>query len=435
MAYCPRPSVTEALRNVLPPGVFGFFVACKGPLSTVVCTRSDLCMEGCTAEQAFIPVQIKWNDVVNQGWIAPGGNRYWKTSIPATASDPRAVAVLRMLAGRSATAFVEIWGRDTTRKMTDVMAAGAWVAKLGIMSVPVLPQPNETPAAFVARGGYLLDLRPGFSPILGNVAWQKQGASLYPWLKDIADLRTIELYGNYDANAGLINYTLRCAYTGSWDQTVNAVSGAIANAATGFCGKLAENVGAAVTVSTTFPVAKPYMSVYTAALTLCNLSMAQIPPVACVPREPRPEDLMALVSSAKVTWASAGGKGAIAAQVPGLTTPLAVNPNTPAAASPPAPLPPTPPSPGGYPAGTIAWRDPATPGYDIAIPAPVGGVTHQVVAMGVTTLPAGLHVVDRGEWERATLPWFRRRTAKIGMAVAGVALAAGATFAVAHTAA
>ncbi len=435
-SYCPRPNARETLFAALPPGMFGFFLGCRGGVRTTTCTRADLCLEGCSVDQAFVAIQIKWNDVVAQGWVAPGGNRYWKTSLPASASDPRVTAVLRMLAGRSASAFVSTWGRVTEKTMADVMAAGVWVTKYGIMSVPVTPLPQETPAAFVARGGYLLDLRPSFSAILGppggrvsdahdDVVWQRQGATVYPWLAD-AGVRAIELWGNYDAAAAKLNYTLRVEYTGDWDKTVNSAATGISNAMGTFCGKLAANVGAALTISTAFPAATPYMGAYTAALALCNLSMSQIPPTPCVPREPLPDDLMAMVGTAKINFTGGGGKSAFA-QIPGMPAAAAINP------TPAAPLPPTPAA--TFPAGTIAWRDPATPGYDIAIPAPGNGVTHRVWGMGLTTVPPGIHIVDRREWERATLPWFRRRTSKIGFAVVGVALAAGATAAAAHSAA
>lgn len=432
-SYCPRPNVREILFAGLPPGVFGFFLGCKGALKPIVCTRADLCMEGCPIDEAFVPIQIKWTDVVSQGWVAPGGNRYWKTSLTATASDPRVAAVLRMLAGRSASKFVELFAKDTGRTMAKVMESGAWVAKYGIMSVPVTPKPQESVAAFIARGGYLLDLRPGFSAILGppggrvsdagsGVKWQGQGSTVYSWLAD-SDIEVIELWGNYDAAAGKVNYTLRIDYRGDWDKAVNAVAGGISRAMGSFCNKLATNVGTAMTISTAFPAAKPYMGAYTAALAICNLSMAQIPRVPCIPREPRPDDMMAMVTSAKINF-TGGGKSSFAAQIPGITAAVvAAVGATPTA--PAGPLPPTPPA--AFPAGTIAWRDPATPGYDIAVPMPTNGVTHQVVLMGVPTLPAGLHVVDRAEWERATLPWFRRRVSKIGLAVGGVIAAAAAT--------
>lgn len=411
-SICPPLSPRQTLFATLPPGVFGFFLGCKDGAPR------------CAIDQAEVAIQIKWTDVVAQGWIAPGGNRYWKTSIPAAPSDPRALAVFRLLASRSADAFRSM-GRNGTAKMADVMAAGQWVSTYGAMTVPIQPHPQETVGAFVARGGYLLDLRPSFSPILGppggrindasaGVRWQGQGASTYPWLAD-SNILVAELWGNYDPHEGKINCTLRLVYKGKWDRAVAAVTGAISAAAATFCGKLVEHAGTAMTVSTAFPAAKPYMGAYTAALTACGLTVNQVPPAPCIPREPRPEDLTVVAGPVNILLAhSTGRKGAFAQAPDTMTLGIKVAATT--------PLPPTPPSPSGYPPGTIAWRDPAA-GYSVAVPAPTDDVTHRVVAMGQPAVPAGVHVVDRGEWERATLPWVRRRTSKIGLMAGGVVFA------------
>src|SRR5690349_15551879 len=112
--YCPRPGTSELLHSVLPPGVLGFFAACQpGTMKEIVCTRSDLCASGCPIDKAFMPFQIKWTDILSGGRTAPGGNRYWSTSIPADPRDPRVFAALHMLASRSAQVFVDVWGKVT----------------------------------------------------------------------------------------------------------------------------------------------------------------------------------------------------------------------------------------------------------------------------------------------------------------------------------
>lgn len=415
---CPRPNVRQALQDGLPKWTFGFLLACRGGVGVIASTRSDLHIEGCAADQAFIPIQVKWEDIVNQGWIASGGNRYWSTSIPASASDPRVTAVLRLLAGRSATAFVETWDRVTGKTMADVMAPGAWVTKVGIMTVPVTPSPQETPAAFVARGGYLFDMRPGFSSILGGKAWQAQGASSYPFLAE-SSVRSVQLWGDYDANKEKINYTVRVEYEGSWTENVNVVDKYIRAGLGTACGKLVENAGVAMTVSTAFPAAKPYMTAYKAALVVCNIGISQIQPAPCVPFAPRPEDLLAPIGNAKVLFTGGTGKAAMSAQIPGMTATFAVDAGTgaPAAGTNPPPLPPPPPA--MYPPGTIAWRASASTGFDIAVPTGSDKITHRVVKTGVPTLPAEVFVVDRAAWEKATLPWVKRTSTKIGAGIGG----------------
>lgn len=381
------------------------------------CTRSDLCVQGCTADKAFIPFKIKWNDIVMGGWTAPGGNRYWKTTIPADPRDPRVWTVLSMLAGRSAFKFVEIWGKVTKKTMADVMAAGAWVTRVGLMSVPIMPIATETPAAFVARGGFLLDMRPAFSPILNGVAWQKQGATIYPWLAD-TDVRTVELWGNYDAASSQLNYTVRVVYNGKWDSTVNSVDKSIESAMQSFCSQLTQKAGYAAAAATAVPALAPYMAVYTAALAVCNIAMAQVPPIPCIPREPRPDDLMVAVATTRIQISpgtgtqtpTGGGLRPPAAQVPGITATITantINPNT-------------------YPAGTLAWQNTGGAGYDVAIPNPGGATTHRVTQYGLSSPPLAARVVDRSEWEKAVLPWTQRTPTKIGFGVAAAAAAATA---------
>lgn len=413
--YCPRPQPYQMLRTALPPGMLGFLVECKpGSLIDIPCsaTRADRCTTGCTVDQAFIPIQISWErEVMASGRIAPGGNRYWSTSFPAKLQDPRAMAALRFLSARSAQAFCDIWAKDTTRSMADVMAAGQWVTKVGLIGVPVQPKSDETAAAFVARGGYLLDLRPAFSPILNGTAWQKQGATIYPWLAG-TNIRTVELWGSYDFVAEQINLTLRIVYSGQWDRAANAVGKAISSAGSSFCGQLAKNAGYAATVATVFPATAPYMAAYSGALTLCSIS--QVTPVPCIPREPDPMDYVAQI--ARATWA--------------VTAPPAGQ----------APSPKRPPSAANsiitagldtltsrsYPQGTIAYRAASSPGYDIAVP--TTGPRYQVVTRNAPSLPAGVRVVERKEWEAATMPLIQRRSFQIG---AGVVTVLGAVAAAA----
>lgn len=419
--YCPRPGTTEVLHSILPPGVLGFLVACPpGTMKEVYCTRADLCVSGCAIDKAIIPFQIKWSDIVSGGRTAPGGNRYWSTTISADPRDPRVSAVLHMLASRSASVFVETWGKVTAKDMAYVMSFGTWTTNVGLMTVPVMPIPKETPAAFVARGGYLFDMRPAFSPIINGSAWQKQGASLYSWLVD-TDVKSVELWGNYDPAAGKVNYTYRIVYRGKWESTVNSIGKGIDAAGRGFCNKLTQNAGYASTAAMTFPSLAPYAAVYTSALAVCGIASA--PSLPCIPREPRPEDGVALASSARVTIGSgAGTSPPVKGGKPGVlvmpsiteTGALTVSQN---------------PTGITYPAGTIAWENIKGAGFDVAVPQQGGSALYHIMQRGLPAPPPNARVVDRTEWEKAVFPWLQRYNVKVGLGVAAATIMTAAVVA------
>lgn len=419
MPYCPKPSPSELLHSVLPPGTFGFFAACRsGTLKEISCTRSDLCISGCAIDKAFMPFQIKWAEIVAGGRTAPGGNRYWSTTIPADPNDPRVFTALNTLASRSATAFVDIWGKVTGKDMAYVMAAGQWVTKAGIMNVPVLPIPTETPAAFVARGGWLLDMRPAFSPILNGTKWQGQGTSFYPWMKGVVDkdIQTVELWGNYDAAVNKLNYMYRIVYKGSWQRTVDNMSTAIANAGTTFCSKLAQNAGYAMTAASVIPALAPYAAVYTSALGLCGIVAP--PPLPCVPREPQPGDGMVLTTMTRVVLTPAAGTPPSGSGSGGkqgvLVLPSIMDQGSLTVAQNSTGV--------VYPTGTIAWENIKGAGYDIAVPQQGASTTHRIVRRGAPTAPANARIVDQAEWEKAVFPWLRRANIQLGLGVATAAL-------------
>lgn len=411
----------------------------------------------CATRDLRYTIAIPWSTFLTNARKAPGGNLYWYGSVPADRRNPTAFWFMNQMAMLNYWRF-QVRDRRANERVRDLLAQG-FLTKIGLVSVPVDPRPDETTVDLLRRGGQLFfppgDKHHSFifdgnvshsTPIYSFVPRQNVPVlSRYPAaIRDVVGqmfapvpdwmthVRDIEVYANYVVNENVINYTIRLAWSNAASQVIDDTVNWIANNASKLCTTLNNpNVVVATTAAGATPVTAPYAAGATTARQLCNL--ADRGSSGCIPRPAgSPGSVEALLAtpvilSGRYMRFAAMGRPA-AAKPPAMPTmtiaPTAPTPTT----SPTAPA-------AGYPAGTIAWRDPQTPGYDIAIPAPVGGITHQVVAMGVTTLPAGLHVVDRREWERATLPWFRRRTAKIGMAVAGVALAAGATFAVAHTAA
>jgi hypothetical protein len=72
-----------------------------------------------------------------------------------------------------------------------------------------------------------------------------------------------------------------------------------------------------------------------------------------------------------------------------------------------------------YPPGTIAWLDPSVNAYRIGTPFAGMGITHVIRPETLAALPpVGILVVNKAQWLKATLPWIRRPSTKIGLGVA-----------------
>lgn len=407
----------------------------------------------CATRNLRYTIAIPWSTFLAQARKAPGGNLYWDGSVPADRRNPTAFWLMNQMAIRNLVTF-QARGKRGTERVSDALAKG-FLTKIGLVSVPIDPTANETTDAFVARGGQLF-YPPGDyyafgggtpiyslvpAQLVGNAGQATSGGAvvegrrrtptellLYSaipsWMQDV---RAVEVYANYVVAANRIDYTIRVDWANAGAQVVDSVVRWLEQNVSKLCTKLNDpSVVTATTAASATPVTAPYAAGATTVRQLCNLPANYAAMTGCTPRAPgSPGSVEALLAAPVVLsgkymrFASlSGGKAAMSAQSAGAASAFAINPAAPVAPTPPAP----PPTTTTYPTGTIAWYDPKT-GYSIAVPAPAGGVTHRVIAMGWATVPAGVRVVDLATWERATLPWMRRRAAKIGFMVGGIALA------------
>lgn len=423
---CPRPSLSDLPNLSLDIPAFMFGQACLPGTATDA---------GCPADKAYYVIVVPWEQFVAEGWTAPGGNRYWQSSMPANPDDVRARMILRMMAARSKAAFRDKYKNSNTpvakilegkpavparrEGLRTILAqpAEAWATQVGVVSVEVRPEPGETAKAFAARGGYLLDLSPASSPFLGKQALSRYGAR--PWMG--SNVRTAELWATYDVGTRTIGYAVRVALKSAWKQTVDGVDGWIRENMASLCTKITgSDAAVAAGALTAFPGTAPYLAAYGAALTACTQYIA---PAVATPQAPpcTPQAWPGLVAGGTagegLTFTT-GGKGRplfidTSAVLTAISPKVQGTRNEPITQS------------VAYPLGTIAWRDPALGQYRIAVPAPGPGTTHRETVT-IATLPqtTSVQVVDQTAWQRATRPWLQRTRTKYGLIGGGVAAAA-----------
>lgn len=414
---CPRPSLSDLPNLSLDIPAFMFGQACLPGTATDA---------GCPADKAYYVIVVPWEQFVAEGWTAPGGNRYWQSSMPANPDDVRARMILRMMAARSKAAFRDKYknsnkpvaeiltpkaavpARRTATGWTLAQPAEVWATQVGVVTVEVKPEPGETAKAFAARGGYLLNLSPDTSPFLGKQALSTYGAR--PWMG--GNVRTVGLWATYDVGTRTIGYAVRVELKGMWKQAVDGTEKWIRDNAAKFCAKATgADAIAATSALAAFPGTAPYLAAYGAALSVCGLASIPAPP--CTPQA-WPGLVTGGTAGEGITFAT-GGKGrqlfidtaavltAINPKVQG-TRSQALDQSV------------------AYPLGTIAWLDPTLGKYRIAVPAPGPGTTHRETVT-IATLPTStsVQVVDQVAWQRATRPWLRRTRTQYGLVGGGVA--------------
>lgn len=391
MTVCP---VIDPLRPPsLPrdlPGVLQYAATCLPGTATA---------SGCAPNQMFYAVLIPWADVISdtprvgRAWTAPGGNRYWASETPE--SSPAGLAILRLMADQSRKHFQHMFGGGRNapdydgRRMGEVISsyAGKLALDEGIVHVEKRPDPNETAGNFVRRGGYMLWVDPATGPFRSKHAldWYHP-----PWLG--GDVTNIYLYGFYDPGTKTVQYSIRVDMKDTWRKVAEKSTGWIADATAKFCSTItSEDATKAAYASMLYPGAQAYSAGWNAAVQTCGLNM-----MPCTPREGQPQPPAPPVSATggwkSTHTASAGG----AAHV--LTAAVTQ---------------------GSYPPGSIAYVDPTAQLVHIAFPQPGKGTTHapqtaHPFVNGAPRVPSTLFQVTREQWERATLPWARRRSTKIG---------------------
>lgn len=393
---------------------------------------------GCSDSRKFWAVVVPWADVAGpQAWLAPGGNRYWASFTPL--GTPAANAILRLMAERSRMHTQNVfknWKEYRDLTMAQVMAKtqGKLALDYGVVHVEIRPDPNETAANFARRGGYMLWIDPATGAFTSHqpIDWYKPS-----WLP--SNVETVQLWGYYRPGENRVEYSVRVRYEDTWEKVVRAAAGGIEWGFDKFCSTItgekaqqaqvavdmykdldaktqtsstsggASTAGAAGTAAAT---GNPYAVAWAVALAGCARYMAPPPPCEPRPDQPLPATPTLTPTGWKAATASGSSRGAA---IPGLHV---LDPRATVVA------PPTP----QYPTGSIAWYDSSLGGYRVAIPRPGDGTTHVVLTAGaLTAIPAGVSLVSKHTWEKATLPFWRRSSTKIGIAVGGVAAASLAT--------
>lgn len=414
---CPRPNLSDLPNLSLDIPAFMFGQACLPGTATDT---------GCPADKAYYVIVVPWEQFVAEGWTAPGGNRYWQSSMPANPEDVRARMILRFMAARSKTAFRDKYknsntpvaeiltpkaavpARRTATGWTLAQPAEVWATQVGVVTVEVKPEPGETAKAFAARGGYLLNLSPDTSPFLGKQALSTYGAR--PWMG--GNVRTVGLWATYDVGTRTIGYAVRVELKGTWKQAVDGTEKWIRDNAAKFCAKATgADAIAATSALAAFPGTAPYLAAYGAALSVCGLASIPAPP--CTPQA-WPGLVTGGTAGEGITFAT-GGKGRpLFIDTAAVLT--AINPKVQGTRSQVLD------QSVAYPLGTIAWLDPTLGKYRIAVPAPGPGTTHRETVT-IATLPTStsVQVVDQAAWQRATRPWLRRTRTQYGLVGGGVA--------------
>lgn len=412
----PCPTIDPLRPPSLPrdlPGVLQYGATCLPGTATA---------SGCAANQMFYAVLIPWADVISdtpkvgRSWTAPGGNRYWASETPE--NSPAGLAILRLMADTSRKHFQHMFGGGRNapdydqRRMAEVISAYAGKLTLdeGLVHVEKRPDPNETAGNFVRRGGYMLWVDPETGPFRSRAALEWYHP---PWLG--SDITNIALYGYYNVAKKTVEYSIRVAFKDTWRKIAEKSTGWLAAATQKFCSTItSEDATKAAYASMLYPGAQAYSAAWNSAVQMCGLSMQP-----CTPRPGQPQPPAPPVT-APVGAGAGGWKAQNAAQYTGVLTP------TLAQQSP-------------YPAGSIAYVDPAAQLVHIAFPLPGPGTTHMAQPAALPfvngqppAIPPTLFQVTREQWERATLPWARRRSTKIG-AIGAAVLGATAIAAVAFT--
>jgi hypothetical protein len=375
------------------------------------CLPGTATAAGCADDQTFYAVQVPWERVIGpEGWTAPGGNRYWASTTPATSYNPVAKAILRLMADVSRKHFKYTFSKDEYRGLTMATVLNRYQGKLatqyGIVKIEIQPNPHETAGAFAARGGYLLWIDPETGPFRSKIGLD----SYRPlWLAG-TDITGTALWADYDAARGSLGYSVRVVYKGLWQKTMDATLGQIGKATVKFCeGVTSDKAAAAGVAIALYPGAQAYAVAWGTAAAMCSINK-----VPCAPRPDQPLPATPTIAAGSWKGAMTASGASSAATIPsGLLSP---------ALSTGAPGVPT----LRYPEGTIAWFDAAAGAYRIASPQPGADTTH-VVRELQSTVPGGVTIVDKAAWERATLPFWRRSSTKIGMMIGGIAAASLAT--------
>ncbi len=415
---CPRIDLSLLAQFNDAPGVMSFGTACLPGRGT---------LQACPADALIRPIVVTWDQLNREGWTAPGGNRYWQTSIPADPNDPRARAIFELMAAQSRNYYQSNMasGKNGAKKMSAVLSeyAGRYATEYGRVRVPVMPDPNETSAAFVKRGGFLLWVDPAVGLLRGKRSLQSRGAQ--PWMS--SKVRSYQLWATYDIPAQRLNYAVRVEMASAWSQAVNSFDGWIRKSAGSLCAKANDPaVVTAAVAASSLPGGQAYTAAHGAFVAVCTVGA--MPPVASQPRcapQPPPPGVTLPPMGTGVIITGGGGKPSWSATGTGVLWPGGPQPTGVLAPTPATP--PTPPTP-AYPFGSIAWYDPTVRGYRIALPQPGNGTTHTPVTAGVlANTPKDVSIVDKATWERATLPWVRRSRVKTSLMVGGIGFTVLAT--------
>lgn len=395
-------------RNLIPGILFG-----------PTCLPGTATAKGCPANKAYWSIAVPWDKIKKDGWTAPGGNRYYEEGARVVDTrDPLIVSVLRYMAEWSRKAF-----RDNAVPSDEPMAAflaraTAWVPTYGVMSVEVQPKPDETLRQFLDRGGYLIDTRAGFSGVLAKAPL----ATYRPqWISP--NVARVELWAMYVPTTLMLTYTIRIVYKGEWDQIVIALQEWWTDKIQGeMCPQIADpKVATGVAALSLYPPAAACAAIYAGALRLCAIPFSSPP----CPPIPVVDPGVLVTEGIRITpGATAPGKRPMSVDAAYAVTASALAPASQSA----------------YPTGSIALLGVPGASYRVAIPQPGNGTTHVEVAgkgcwsgSNPCMPPLGVRIVLKGEWEKATLPWIKRGSTKIGIgAGAGVAALAALAAAVAH---
>lgn len=405
----------------------------------------------CATRDLRYTIVIPWDTFLAQARKAPGGNLYWEASVPADRRNPTAFWLMNQMAIRNLAAFQERGAGE--RELVSSALNRGFVMKIGLVTVPVDPNPNETLDALIKRGGQLFyppgspyhafgGDKPIYSLVPRQLVGQTQAqaaagrgqrsateklmyGAIPSWMENV---REVNVHAAYDVAANRINYYIRLAWTNAGARVVDSAVRWLEQNVAKLCAKLNDpKVVTATTAASAAPVTAPYAAGATTMRTICNAPANYAAMTGCIPRPPgSPGSVEALLATPVILSA----KYMRMASLPGANKPpTRATPFLPATSmtvtSMPAAATPTTPSTSTstLPVGSIAWRNPATDGFDIAVPAPGPGTTHRVVVMTAPTPPVGVQVVDRATWERATLPWVRRRTSKIGIGAVALVVA------------
>jgi len=396
---------------------------------------------GCATNQMFYSVLIPWPNVVSdtpqagRSWTAPGGNRYWADQ--TRENTPAGLAMLRLMAEVSRKHFQRTFQQDDYKNLTMAQVLERYAGKLavsdGIVYVEKRPDPNETAGNFARRGGYLLWIDPASGPFRGRQPLDGYRPSWVPF-----EITAIQLWAYYNAATKTVEYNVRVVFKGTWQKIATGImEGAgfllqqqrkLCEVITGEDAQKAQmaaeiyqrNREAAAKAETTNtgtpagpPPTSPYEAAWAATVAVCRqgLQTWNAPPVPehCLP--PKPVATPTYGWKSQTAVATSGG----AASTVGV---LATQP--------------------AYPPGSIAYVDPTAQLVLVAVPQPGKGTTHALQSSlpfmnGQPYVPTSLFQVTREQWERATLPWIKRRSTKIGaIGIAIIGATATATAIVRH---